>query len=125
MTFLRKVGQLLGAGLKILTGIGPVVSTFVPNAAGELVKVENTLEQVAQVVMQAEAMGQAINLPGPQKLAAATPLVRQVILVFCKAKGLDITDEAKFNTAIAGITGGVADLLNSVHEHSAKTEDAS
>lgn len=125
MTFLKKVGQILGAGLKILTGLGPVVSAVVPNVGDDIVKIENTLEQAMQIVMQAEVMGEAINLPGAQKLAAATPLVKQVVLLLFKAKGLEISDEAKFTAAISGLTGSVADLLNAVHERSVTTIDAS
>lgn len=121
MSFLKKLGQVLVKGLQIVTGLGPVVTQYAPNAAGTLTAVEDTLGQIIAAVQSAEAMGAALTLTGPQKLTAAAPLVEQAVLALFKARGWNIGDETAFKAAVAKLTGDVADLLNSVNDGSVQT----
>ena len=120
-TFLKKLGGVLVKGLQIVTGLGPIISSYVPNASGTVVQVENTLDKIIQAVVYAEGVGAALNLPGPQKLTAAAPFVEQAVLTFFAAKGWKIGDEAKFKADVTRLAGVVADILNDVDHGAVET----
>lgn len=116
MTFLKKFGQVVAQILGLVTGLGPVFGASIPGSAGPIGIVGDTLERILGVVMAVEATGAALDLPGPQKLAAATPQVAQVILASAFLARHEIADPTKFKAAVSQITSGVADLLNSLKD---------
>lgn len=116
MTFLKKLGSVLAQGIALATGVWPLVSRFFgagTAAANVATTVVNDLTQIGQVVVQAETMFQGAGT-GPQKLAAATPLVANVIKTSELVSGHKIANEAGFTKACQEITSAVADLLNSL-----------
>lgn len=121
MSFLKKFGEIVVKGLQIVVGLGPVATAYAPNAAGTIVKVENTLEQIIQAVLYAEGVGAALSLPGTQKLTAASPFVEQAVIAFFQTKGWKIGDEAAFKAAIGRLTSDTADLLNAVDHGAVQT----
>lgn len=123
MTFLKKLGSVLAQGIALATGMWPLVSRFFGSntaAANTATTVVNDLTQVGQIVVQAEAMFQGAGT-GPSKLAAAAPLVANVIKTSELVSGHKISDEAGFTKACQEITSAVADLLNSLDSSAIQT----
>lgn len=114
MTFLKKLGEIILKFTEIATGIGPLLSTAYPQSATAVTTVTSDLSQIAQIIAQVEAMGQALNIAGPQKLTAAAPLVAQIVLSSSLLVNQKIDDPVMFQKACTEIAGGVADLLNSL-----------
>jgi len=114
MTFLSKLGAAILKFTQIVAGIAPVAEAAFPGQSVQIQTVSNDLAQIAQIVTNVEAVGQALKLPGDQKLTGASPLVAQVILQSSMLVGHSIDDEALFQKACTEIAGGVADLLNSL-----------
>jgi len=114
MTFLSKLGAAILKFTQIVAGIAPVAEAAFPGQSVQIQTVSNDLAQIAQIVTNVEAVGQALKLPGDQKLTGASPLVAQVILQSSMLVGHSIDDETLFQKACTEIAGGVADLLNSL-----------
>lgn len=112
MTWLSKVGSILLKVTQIVTGIAP----FIPAAQqGTYQIVSRDLEQISAIITQAELFGQALSLPGAQKLTAATPAVAQVILQSSILANNKISNEVLFKQGCQKIADGMADVLNSLH----------
>lgn len=116
MTFLKKFGQVVAQILGLVTGIGPIFGASIPGSASAIAVAGDTLDRILGVILAVEATGAALTLPGPQKLAAATPQVAQVILASAFLAHHDIADPAKFKASMTQITSGFADLLNSLKD---------
>jgi hypothetical protein len=127
MTFLRKLGIVLLKGVQIATGLaplaGPLISTVSPGSAGSVAVVTSDLNQIAAIIAQVEAMGQALSLKGTDKLKAAGPLVAQIIVSSSLLVNKKIADPNLFNSGAAKIADGMADVLNSIHADSMTTAD--
>lgn len=127
MSFLKRAGQLIVAGLKIVTplvfGLGPIVSAENPNAAPVVTKIEDVLTQLQGIILTTEAIGQSLGLAGDQKLRAAAPQVAQLVLQWAHLSGHEIEQGPLFTQGTTKIADGFADVLNSFHEKSAKTID--
>ena len=124
LTFLKKLGQVLVKAVGIITGVEPLIAPYLGSAAAPAVTAVNDLTAIGQVVVQAEALFQptaGTAQTGTQKLAAATPLVANIIKTSELVSGKKIADEAGFTAACEKITSAVADLLNSLDESGVKT----
>src|SRR4051812_21705042 len=99
MTFLKKFGEAILKGISIVTGFAPIASALYPGQAGVIQTVSNDLAQVASIIVQTEALGQALGLSGLQKLQAAVPLVEQIVLQSSVLVGHKIENEALFKQA--------------------------
>lgn len=128
-SFLKKLGQVLAKGIAIaadVAGLFPLVQPFLGSSAtaskaGQIVQTAtNDLTSIGQTVVTAEALIQAPN-SGSQKLAAAAPLVEQILKTSELVSGKHIANEAAFSAAAQKITSGVADLLNSLDQNAVKT----
>jgi hypothetical protein len=115
MNFLEKIGSVLLKFTQIIVGIGPVITSSEPSAAGAVNAIVSETEQLGSVITTVEAVGQALKLPGAQKLLAAAPLIAQVILKSGLMIGKTIADPVLFQQACTKIADGFADLLNSLH----------
>lgn len=115
MKFLTKFGQIALQIAQIAIGIQPLVGSFVKSDKGLAVanKVIDTLEQVAEIIGTVEVIGQALQLPGQQKLTAATPLVAQAIIKSALVANHPIKDPVLFSQGCEKIASGMADILNS------------
>ena len=127
MTFLSKLGSVLAKGLAVATGLWPLVS----NLFGSNAKVQQTvptvindLTSIGQVVVQAEAMFQTPG-SGAQKLAAAAPLVTNIIKTSELVSGHKIANENLFIQGCTEITAAIADILNSLDSNSVNTASGS
>lgn len=122
MTFLSKLGKVLATIVNIAgiaAGIGPILGGFLGSKVSGAVstvtgKIVNDLTAVGQTVLMAETMIQGTGT-GAMKLAAATPLVAQIIQTSELVAGHKIANEALFIQGSQKITSGVADILNSIH----------
>ena len=123
MTFLSKLGQVMqiaGKVVAVVTGFGPVIAALTPTKKDDevLAKLADPLVQVAGIIVQVEAMAQALDtpLPGSEKLKMATPLVAQIILSSGIMVKKEIRDPELFKRGCASIGSGMADVLNSLKD---------
>jgi hypothetical protein len=114
MTFLKTLGSILLKGLQIVLGFAPVAEASFPAQAGVIGLTVDRLQQIADIIVQVEAMGQAITAPGPRKLVMAAIPVEQIILASSLLVNHTIADPVKFKAAVSGIASNMADLLNSL-----------
>lgn len=122
MTWLKKIGQVLAAGIAVATGLGPVLAQFF-GAKGQTdaSNVVNDLTQIGQVVISAEALIQTPG-SGATKLQAATPLVANVVKTSELLAGKEIANETLFIQGCTEITAAVADILNSLKPSGVSTQ---
>lgn len=118
MKFLSKLGSIIGKVTAIATGIAPLF----PQYNKETGKVVDTLNGIASVVMNAEVIGQVLNLPGADKLKGVTPLVAQILLSSDMMAGKKINDPILFKAGAEKIASGIADVLNSIKDDEIKEE---
>ncbi len=116
MSWLKKIGQWIVAGIKLEAGLAPFARVLYPQSGPILDKVESELTQLAGIVVTAEAFGATTGLPGAEKIRVAGPLVGQLVQQSSLMVGKKIKDSAKFALACQTISGGMADLLNSLEE---------
>src|ERR1700720_2033755 len=116
MTFLAKLGSFLARGIAILTGLTPLISPLFGSKAQQATNVSGTivndLTAVGQVVVSAEAILGAGT--GPAKLAAAAPLVANIVKTSELVSGHKIANEALFIQGCTDLTNAVAEILNSL-----------
>lgn len=115
MTLLSKIGAEILKGIAIVSGLIPVAEMASPSNAGVIQVVSQDLTQVANIITSVEAAGQAVNLPGPQKLQMAAPQVAQVILQSAMLVNHKISNPALFTQGSTKIADGMADVLNSLN----------
>lgn len=115
MTFLSKLGAIINEGLKIFGILAPVAQVLLPGQAQEIQTISNDLTQVAGVIVQVEAVGQALSLPGAQKLTAAVGPVSNIILNSALMVNKKIANPDLFKQGATKIADGMADILNSLH----------
>lgn len=121
-TFLSKLGKALATGLAIAAGVGPIVIPFLGSgkAASIASTAVNDFTAIGQTVVSAEALIQGAGT-GAAKLAAATPLVTQIIQTSELVAGKKIANEALFVQGSSKITSGMADVLNSLEANAVQT----
>lgn len=122
MTFLKKLGQVLLKIVGIAVGIGPIVQPFLGSGVQPVVtQINNDLTAIGQVVVQIETAFAAVaGSTGTQKLAAAIPLVGNIIRTSELVAGKKIANEAQFTLAIQEYTQATVDLLNSIDQSEVK-----
>lgn len=113
-TWLKQFGQIVLEGLEIAAGVAPLMAIAKPSAAGTVNAVASDLQQILNTIQQTEVIGQQANLSGAQKLAAASPIVKQQVLTLLQQWGFSVADQNKFAAATTGLTSVLADVLNSV-----------
>lgn len=113
-TWLKKFGQIVIEGITIAAGVAPLFAVAKPSAAGTANQIASDLQQLLGVIQQTEVIGQTAGMTGAQKLAAASPIVRQQVLVFLQQAGFSVQDQNRFLAATTGLTSVLADLLNSI-----------
>jgi hypothetical protein len=126
MTFLKKLGGILVAGLGLFTGIWPLLKNAIPGASTNttVATVENDFTKVANVIVGVEATIAAISDPnaktGAQKLQAAAGQVAGIIRASELISGKKIANEALFIEGSTDVTNGFAKILNSIHPDAAQ-----
>lgn len=116
MTFLQKLGSVLKIGLQLAGVVMPTVQAVAPD--NKIVQtVSNDLDQIGSTIGLVEAIGQALSLPGAQKLQAASGPVSQIILQSSLMAGRKIAQPELFTAGATKVASGMADILNSLHEN--------
>lgn len=128
MSFLKKLGQVLVAGTKIVTPWGSLLDAILPSKAAAITStVIHDLPSITAIVAQVEAIGAVLKpdgtatLTGPQKLAASAPLIGQILLSSQMLTGHKIADPALFQKACTEFGQAACDLLNSLDADGVKT----
>jgi len=119
VSFLKKLGLALFNFVKSdVPAIGAVSSLLIPflgsgsKAAAVVTTGVNDLTAIGQQVLTIET---ALNgKVGTDKLAAAIPLVGNIVKTSELVSGKKIKDEALFTKAVEGFTQSTVDLLNSL-----------
>jgi len=119
MNFLKKLGSVLLNVVGIVTGVGPLINRYLPaKAATTEATVIDKLTSIAQIVVTAEQMITASSdagaKTGAQKLAAARPFVKQLVLSSELVAGHHVQDDAMLTAGVDQIIGGVVAVLNSL-----------
>ena len=122
MTFLKKLGEAIAKGVALFTGIGPLVLPYLGGGrAPEIATtVVNDLTQISQIITTTEALLQTPG-SGATKLAAATPLVLQVLRSSQAFAGKKIANEALAEEGASDIITGLVKFMNAIHPDEAKT----
>jgi hypothetical protein len=116
MTFLKKLGSFLAQGIALATGVWPLVAPlFGSNAKAQNTgtTIINDLTSIGGIVVQAEALIQSSG-SGPAKLAAAAPLVANIVKTSELVAGHSIANETLFIQGCTDLTSAVAEILNSL-----------
>ena len=113
MSLLKRLGGILLKVGEYAIGI----EHLMPAPPAALDKGIATLNQIAGIVIQVEAIGQTFAMAGADKLKAAAPLVADVILRSDVLVGRKIKDQALFSKAAGELAGAVADILNSLEDN--------
>ena len=114
VSFLKKAGQILANIAAAEAGLEPIFKAALPASAGTYVdKADLIFKSVVATEGQFAAAFPA-GQTGAQKLLAAASLVGPVLATVDTIRGRPIADEAAYTKAIQTITGGIADLMNSL-----------
>jgi hypothetical protein len=115
-SFLKKLGSFLASAVAIAAGVGPLIQPFL--GGGKVATIETTavndLTQISQIVVMVEAVQQAPG-SGAAKLAAATPLVLQILKTSQAFSGKKIADEALAEKGAADVVTGLVEFMNAIH----------
>ena len=70
--FLKKAGAVILKGAETLPTVGPMIKAYTPDKIDRIIDiVTDKTEEMSQVVITVEAVGQALQLTGADKLKAA------------------------------------------------------
>lgn len=114
VSFLKRAGQILANIAAAEAGIEPIFKAALPAAQGATV---DKLDLIFKSIVATEGQFAAAfpsGQTGPQKLLAAASLVGPILGTVDTITGKPIANEAAYVKAVQTITGGVADLLNSL-----------
>jgi hypothetical protein len=116
MAFLKKLGQIVLKATEIVAAFALPVSMSIPgNKDDKIIQtISADLAQIAQIIAQAEVFGQALGLPGADKLKASAPAVAQIILQSSILVNHKIENPVLFQAGCMKIADGMADVLNSL-----------
>src|SRR6266436_2926563 len=123
VTFLSKLGGILGSIAPEVPVVTGILSLFIKGAKAQSViqTVQSDFGAALGVVSDAEAMGQALELPGAQKLIAASGPMARIILSSTAFAGLKIANPELFNQGAKKVADGFADCYNAVHPDAVQT----
>jgi hypothetical protein len=117
-TFLSQAGKDILGAIEWIEGVSTTVVKIVPQAAAEVSTVVGDLEDVKEIVIDIEAISNALKtipggtpLTGAQKLAASIPKIQQLVLIGL-LKGLKVQNPAMLTDGVSDIGQGVVKCLN-------------
>lgn len=122
MTFLKKLGQIINTVGQVVGIFAPAVTQLFPGSKEAVQVVSKDIVEIAEAVVLAETIGQAKNLPGPEKLQFITPVVAQIILKSTLVANKKIENPALFMTGSQKLADGMADILNSLRAADVKSD---
>lgn len=116
MKFLSKLAEYFAKGLQIVAVFAGVSAKILPGSVNtEIQVVSQDLKEIGQVILDAEEVGVALSLKGPDKLKAAAPKVADILLESAMLANHKIANPALFTQGATKIADGMADVINSLH----------
>lgn len=113
VSFLKTAGTVLANIAMVEAGLEPVLKQALPAQASVIDKFDLAFKSVIATEGQfAAAFPTGQN--GAQKLLAASSLVGPILSTVDTIRGKQIANEAAYTKAVQTITGGIADLMNSL-----------
>ena len=121
MGFLAKLASFIIKGVALAAGLGPLLGPLLGSSkAGQAVATGiNDFNAIGSVIVQMEVALEGKT--GADKLAAAIPLVKSIVLTSEMVSGKKIANDAKFTLGIQELTQGIYDIIESIHEDAVKT----
>lgn len=116
MKFLSKLSLIFAKGLQLVGLFQPAIQQINPQAGQAVQIVSQDLTQVFGAVVDAERIGEALKLPGPQKLQAAIPLIGDIILKSSALANHKVKNQELFDQGLAKVADGSADIVNSLDD---------
>lgn len=115
MSWLKKIGQVLGVVTQVVVGFGPIFAKLTPSTKDDVVveKAIDSLGHLTGILVTVEAIGVALGLTGPDKLKAAVPLVAQLILQSDAMVGHKIDNPSEFQAGVADLVSAWVRIQNS------------
>lgn len=114
VSFLKKAGQILANVGAAEAGLEPIFKASLPASAGSFIDKADLLFKSVVATEGQFAAAFPAGQTGAQKLLAAASLVGPILGTVDTIRGKPIQDEAAYAKAIQTITGGIADLMNSL-----------
>ena len=111
MSLLKKIGAAILKGAMYAAGIVPAIQGQIQPAMPQSEDMFNYINGIIQTI---EAIGQAAQTPGPDKLKMAIPLVSAALLKYTNDLHHEVKDEALFQKACDEYTQASVDLQNSL-----------
>ncbi len=113
-SFLKKLGQILAAGLELTGIISPVVLPMLGSskAAQTATTAVNDFTSIGTTVVQVETALQGKS--GPEKLSAASSLVAPIVRTSELVSGHKIANESEFIAGCTDLTNAVVRIMNSL-----------
>lgn len=114
MKFLTQIGRAILTGATLVARFEGLIPSSISSSVPVLAHIEDDVSKIANIIVNVEAIGQALNVPGSDKLKVAAPLVSQVILKSSILANHSIDNESLFTAGCTKIADGFADVLNSL-----------
>jgi hypothetical protein len=114
LSVLKDIGNAVNTANQIVNGYGPIAAQLIPGTKDDkiIAIAQTTLDDAANVVVNAEAFGQALSLPGTAKATAAAGPMYQLMLQMKLVAGKKPKDEAAARAAAQRMGQDLADFLN-------------
>jgi hypothetical protein len=125
LSFLKSAGKILANVGAMEAGLEPIFKASLPASAGATI---DKLDLIFKSVVATEGQFAAAfpgGQNGPQKLLAASTLVGPILSTVSTIDGKPIANQDAYIKAIQTITGGIADLMNSLQPKANTTTAAS
>ncbi len=115
-SFLKKIGQVLSAGLSLLSVVFPVLEPLMGASANPVVKAFDTgINDFTAIGTQIIAIETALQgKTGPEKLAAASTLVAGIVRTSELVSGHKIANDSEFIAGCQDLTNAVVRIMNAL-----------
>jgi hypothetical protein len=114
ISFLKKAGTIIADVAETYIGLEPALKQNLPTAAGAPLDKLDLIFNNVLAIEGAFAAAYPTGQTGPQKLVASASLIGPIISSVEAISGKQIGDAAAYTKAVQTITGGIADLMNSL-----------
>lgn len=115
MKFLTKFAQVAGRIAQAIGIFGPLAQTYTNDRGDRIIQtMQDSSLTFSKVILDVELSGQALQLPGPQKLIAAAPNMANAVLGSAAFVGKKIANPELFRQGATKIADGWADCTNAL-----------
>jgi hypothetical protein len=111
VSILKKVGQIVLQAEGFERQYSPLLG-MIPGSDKFVPKIEDKLETATKIITDAEIMGQALGVAGPQKASMAAGPMFQLLLDLPIIQGKKPKDPVKAKADAEALGGALAEFLN-------------